>query len=455
MPSFEDDDTIEAFVAVEYPVPEGVPFLVGLRLDEATPIEAWAARLASLGSRELVPVTLTVLAESPVVFAGREVMYPEALSPVWRPASGDSNYVEARAAYFDAEPEAWITEGMGQTQLYASYFPDALVEVPSVVTGFRERLEARGHDCPDWSAWLDDARVDDTRAPVGCGPGTLGATGSVPCDSVEAPNAPLGCGEVDDLELALSGARLNDVVLTRHVGRLPLSTTLAAASDGQIQEHTVKVYADRTANCDGETPPEEHEGSGGSDSSEATSAGGAGGSAGTSGSTSSPIATSGGWEGNSSSGIGGGDWYGPVERREDDDPEPVVVVEVRTESCSCTDTSSSSSEDSCSGSSSSDSGDATCSGDSSSDHEGDDATCSGDSSGSDSGDTCSGSSSGDAEGATCSGGSEGGDATCSGSTGGDGCAVGRFGLPRPRLSVLTVLLGAGLLPLRRRYRRPR
>jgi hypothetical protein len=33
--------------------------------------------------------------------------------------------------------------------------------------------------------------------------------------------------------------------------------------------------------------------------------------------------------------------------------------------------------------------------------------------------------------------------------------VGRFGLPRPRLSVVTMILGALLLPWRRRHRRRR
>lgn len=455
VPAFADSGDTDAFVAVDYSVLKGVPFLVGLRLDEPTAIEAWLDRFGALGSSERVPLTLTVLAPSAVVFSGQRIIYPEALSPVWRPRSGDSNYIEARAAFFDAEPDAWLTEGVGQTQLFTPYFPDALAEVPSIVNAFRERLEARGHDCPDWSAWLEDARTDDARVPLSCAQGTLGGSGAASCDSADPLSSPLACGEIDDLALALSGARPGSVVLTRHVGLLPARVALASADDAVVREHTVKVYAARTADCEGEIPKESADGTGGAKpATAATGSGGKDSVGGGGGSTSYPIVTSGGWEGSGSTGTGGSEWYGPVERRDDDDPEAVAVVAVQTGSCSCTDTSSSS-EGSCSGSSSSGNGDATCSGDSSSDQESGDDTCSGDSSSDSSGDTCGGSSSGEAEGETCSGGSEGGDATCSGSSGGDGCAVGQLGLPRPRLSVLTMLLGAGLLPLRRSRRRPR
>lgn len=437
-----------AVVALEYATTPGAPVLVDLRLEAELTADAWLERFAPIGQRQRVPLTVTVFAETPYMFDRADVVFSHELSTRWR-TSGDSDYLEARSRLLTDKPQAWVTEVVGITHVFEPYYPDGQATVPSVVDGFRDRLAERGYACPDWSAWLDAARSENAVAPRACGSGELASLEAPECAAEPGSVNDLVCEGILDLALALSGARLNQVVLTRHVGWLPAACTLAP--DASAESHTVKVYADSVASSacaiggeGGAGGENASEGSGGS-GDDAGSSGGSGGASTTRDASGNAVGFGGGWE-----------W--PSTTGEDPDPPPpprtsggdiLVFVEPESESCSCDGTS----QDACSGDSSSSSSDESCSGDSSGDtSEGE--TCSGDSSES-SGDTCSGDGTGDVEGDTCSGASEGGDATCASGGSGGGCAVGRFGLPRPRLSVVTMFLGAGLLPWRRRHRRRR
>ena len=458
--SFADFGEPAALVALEYPAISGAPMLVQLRLEAALAPGAWLERLQLMGRHTPIPATLTVLAPTPVLPDAEHLVTSEDLAPSWRAAHGDSNYPAARSRFLDDGSGAWVTEVVGSTHLFEPYYPDAQASVPSVVGDFYERIVERGYTCPDWSEWIDAAREQDAAAPVVCASGELASKGPPACSSASGAADALSCDGVADLSLALSGARLNQLVLTRHVGRLPTSSTLVPQAT--VPSHTVKLYAHALSEsvCEDDGV----EGAGGAagetgDSGDSGGTGTGGGSDTAAASGGSPGIGGGFWtSGSTPSGIGGSGWgyggsgaTGPLWPDEDY-PEDDVTVEVHTESCSSG--SSSDSDAACSGDSSSDTeaGDDTCSGDSSSDTEAGDDTCSGDSS-EGSGESCSGDGSADVEGDTCSGASEGGDATCAGGSG--DCAVGRRGFPRPRLSVVTLCLAAGALPWRRRHRRKR
>lgn len=451
--SFADFGDPAAVVALEYPAVPGAPMLVDLRLEAELTADAWLDRVALIGQKQRALVTLTVFAEAPFMLDPDDVVFSHELVTRWRAASDDSDYLEGRSRLLAYNPKAWVTEVVGATHIFDPYYPDAQATVPSVIDGFRDRLAERGYACPDWSEWLDTARAENAVAPKACGSGELASLKAPEC--LEDANSvnDLACEGVLDLALALSGARVNDVVLTRHVGWLPAACTLAA--DPTAENHTVKVYADFVASSECASA-----GAGGENASDG-SGGGTGGSgddAGSAGGSGGGAATTRGASGNGV-GFGGGGWEWPSTTGENPDPPPPhepddldgeIYVYAETDSCS----SGTQDQDACSGDSSSSSSDESCSGDSSSDTSDGESSCEGDSSES-SGDTCSGDSSADVEGDTCSSTGEGGDATCASGGSGGGCAVGRFGLPRPRLSVVTMILGGLLLPWRRRHRRQR
>lgn len=438
--SFADFGEPEALVALEYPAISGAPILVQLRFEATNAPDVWLERLRPSGSRAPLPVTLTVLAHEPVLLDVARVTSDD-VPTNWRGTQSDSDYPVQRSRFLDENPGAWVTEVVGATHLFDAYYPDGQAAVPSVVAGFHERVVGRGYACPDFEEWLEAARDRDALAPVACGRGELASLDPPACPSGPGPANELECEGIDDLALALSGARLSKLVLTRQVGRLP--TSAALVPEPAAASHTAKAYADaliESACGEGGASGTSSDGSGGTGG--AGSAGGSGGSSASFGgaaegnggfwtnSTSASSAGGGSSRGRSSS-SGGGSGY-PDYYHEDE-----VTVRVQTESFQCGSSSSSS--------------ESSCSGDSSPEDDGGDETCSGDSS-EGSGDSCSGDSGGDVEGDTCSGANEGGDATCAGDSGGD-CAVGRRGFPRPRLSVVTLLLAAGALPWRRRHRR--
>lgn len=458
--SFADFGDPPALVALDYPAALGAPTLVQLRLEAGVAGPAWLERLQPLGRRSALPVTLTLLAPTPVMPEAGALVTSDDLSTHWRGNHGDSDYLEVRSRFLDEHPEAWVTEVVGSTPVFDQYYPDATASVPSIVGGFSGRLSERGYSCPDWSEWLDEARARDASAPVSCAAGELASLDPPACASDSETVNDLSCDGIFDLALALSGARLKELVLTRQVGRLPTAAKLLRARAADVPAHTVKVYAHSVSesacadagasetSSGGSSAAGDASGAGGSSQAEASSATGRGsggywatsgpgiGSAGGSG--------GGGGEGGSSAGGSPGYPYSTTPYY----PEPELSVEVHAESCDC----GGSSDSDCSGDSSSSSSDSSCSGDSSTDTEAGDDTCAGDSSeGSE--ESCAGDGSADVEGDTCSGASEGADATCASGSG--DCAVGRLGFPRPRLSVVTLCLAAGVLPWRRRHRRKR
>jgi len=454
--SFADFGDPPALVALDYSAAVGAPTLVQLRLEAAIEAGAWLERLQPLGRHASLPVTLTVLAPTPVMPNADAVVLSDDLPTNWRGKRGDSDYLEARAHFLDEHPEAWVTEVVGSTPLFDRYYPDATASVPSVTGGFSERLALRGYTCPDWSAWLDEARARDVSAPVSCGGGELASLDPPACPGDSETASDLACDGIFDLALALSGARLSQAVLTRHVGRLPTAGKVLAATHAPA--HTVKVYARAVTESACEDLGMGGTSSGGSSAADA--AGGAGGSSEADTASSTGRGSGGYWattsptigSGGEGGGGGGASWTGGSPGYPYSTtpyyPEPELSVEVHADSCDC----GGSSDSDCSGDSSSSSSDTSCSGDSSTDTEAGEDTCAGDSSeGSE--ETCSGDGSADVEGETCSGASEGTDATCASGSG--DCAMGRWGFPRPRLSVMTVFLAAGVLPWRRRHRRKR
>ncbi|HEY6725009.1 MAG TPA: hypothetical protein VI197_13320 [Polyangiaceae bacterium] len=443
--SFADFGEPAALVALEYPALSGAPMLVQLRFEAAIPPSVWLERSRPLARQRALPATLMVLAPTPVLLDADSVSSDD-VPTSWRAAHGESDYPAARTRFLEDNPGAWVTEVVGATHLFEPYYPDAQASVPAVVTDFYDRVVERGYTCPDWSEWLDAARDRDAVAPMACGSGELASLEPAACPGEPGTGSELACEGVVDLSLALSGARLNELVLTRQVGRLPASGRLVPAA--AAPSHTAKLYADDLTESVCEVGGAGGDASGGAG---ASGSGGAGGSAGGAAGSGGANVGGGGFWMNPTSGTGasGGPWayggsraYGGSDASGgsayDDYYHDHVSVHVQAESCDC---GGSSDDEACSGDSSSDTGDSSCSGDSSSDgSEG-------------SGDSCSGDSGADVEGDTCSGASEGGDATCAGGSG--DCAVGRVGFPRPRLSVVTLFLAAGVLPWRRRQRRKR
>lgn len=449
--SFADFGGPAALVALQYPALSGAPMLVQLRFEAAIAPSAWLERLQALGRQHALPATLTVLAHTPVLLDVDGAVYSDDVRANWRAAQGDSDYVAARTRFLDDHPDAWVTEVVGSTHVFEPYYPDAQATVPAVVADFYDRVVERGYTCPDWAEWLDAARDRDAAAPVACGTGELGSLNPPPCRSEPGSGTELVCEGIVDLALALSGARLNELVLTRHVGRLPTSGKLVP--EATAPSHTVKLYADALSESICEAGDDggsasggagANGGSGGTGGSGGSAAGSGGANVGSGGFWTNPVTASAASDGGPWGYGGSGSYGGSTSDYYHDE----VTVHVQTESCDC----GGSSDDDCSGDSSSSTSESSCSGDSSTDSDAGDDTCSGDSS-EGSGETCSGDSGADVEGDTCSGASEGGDASCAGGSG--DCAVGRWGLPRPRLSVVTLFLAGGLLPWRRRYRRKR
>jgi hypothetical protein len=406
------------FVALSYRVAEGAPLTIGLRLDAEEPLEELLPRLAPLGRWGPTPLTLVIIGEAPVLVQASRLL-PQDIGATWFADRGESDYVEARHALLSQEPgELWVTETVGATALFETYFPDAESQVPPIFSDFRRRLEARGHECPDWSVLLSSARAQDESVAPACAEGLVAHTGLADCLRPDGLGPALACEGIADLWFALSGMRVSDVVLVRHVGFLPTEAALAETDGSSIEMRTVKVYAGALAQGECEPPP----------SPGSTGVTGFGGGI--------PIGTGG------APGQASGDGPNHVQPS----PHGHVVIVAHPESCNC---GSSGSSDGCSGDSSSSSPDESCNGDSSSTQAGDE-TCAGDSSSSSdtAGETCSSEGSADVEGDTCTG--------SSGGSGGD-CALTAHGLPRPRLSILTLFFAAGLLPWRRhcRHRRSR
>lgn len=400
-----------AFVALSYRGAEGAPLSVALRLDAEEPLEKLLSRLAPLGHWGPTPLTLTIVGEQPVLLEGAHTLEPEDIGATWFADLGKSDYLEERRAVLEQRPgEVWVTETLGTTALFETYFPDAQSEVPPIFSDFQRRLEARGYECPDWAALLSRARADHATVAPACAEGLLARAGSASCTEPNGLGPALACEGIADLWFLLSGMSLTDVVLVRHVGFLPSEATLVPRDASSIEHRTVKVYADafELGDCEPAPMPD------------------------FTGST--------GFDGFLPAGTGGAPGQAPTDphRPREPDPQDHVAVVVHTESCSC---GSSSSSDGCSGDSSSSGSDESCSGDSSS-TTGSDETCAGDSSSNSdpAGETCSSEGTADVEGETCAGSSSG--------SGGE-CALSAHGIPRPRLSVAVLLLAAGLLPWRR------
>ena len=405
------------FVALDYRAAEGAPLTIALRLDAEVPLEELLPELTLLGSLGPMPLSLAVIGEDPVMVEAARLLAPEDIKATWFAESGESDYVEARQALLAQEPGAvWVTESVGATALFETYFADAKTEVPSVVGDFRRRLEERGYECPNWSALLSSARAQHESVVPACAEGLVARTHQAQCPEPEGLGPELACEGIADLWLALSGMRVSDAVIVRHVGMLPTQASLMRVDGSKVEPRTVKLYAAALEQDDCEPPPRP-------------------------GNVGVP-----GVGGGMPIGTGGAPGQTSVDGTIEVEPKAHghVVVVAHTESCSC---GSDSSSDGCSGDSSSSGSDDSCSGDSSSTGAGDE-TCAGDSTSSTdtAGESCSSEGSQDVEGETCTG--------SGGGSGGD-CALTAQGLPRPRVSVATLFLAAGLLPWRRRCRRRR
>lgn len=381
-----------------------------------------------------------------------------------------TNYAAVIDSMLDqAAGDLWIVDAASHQAMFRNTsLLGGSASIPSVAAAYFDRAAAYGDSQADSAPCIGRVGMyESSPATVGraCAPGALAVIGTSSCVEDPQPGEiepdQLRCGGIaDDLALAMGGAEIASLWLTRWTGRLPAwelrsHDTLLSGDEGS--ESSVVV-------CDGwDTTVCEQGGAGG----------GTGGSGGASGSGGQPPNVGGGYG-------GGQDPYNPPP----DDPyygyDDYDDTEVYVEGSCWGDTSSTTSsddteDDSCSGDSSSSSAeeDESCTGDSSSSSTEDDEACAGDSSdaseegdscsgdssdSSDSSDSCSGDSSDSSSSSdSCSGDSSGSSSSsdsCSGggssSSSSSDCAVSpkksRKGMPT---SAFAMLLAASALTARR------
>ncbi len=425
----EDADNLAPygpFLAVVYNVTTS-GWTEALRL--AMPTAAPPVELGWLGSG--VEVTLLTLAQGRAHSSNAEEITSKDLGVTFQLSDNKSDYVARRRSKLVAgEGQLFLPEASGTTPLLGwSILPNQSGAIEPAVKSYLGRVAPSSVDACFGSVL--DAQASPSHVGRACAPGALLVVpGSSDCDETigagKIAASTLRCDGADDLALAFSGFQVGLLRVTRQYtvtgpsSPSPLVLSIEASFD---QSPLISAAAFDDKGC--------------------VLGNGAGG-----GGNGVP-----GWSGDGSQPGTSPYEPGPFEGEQ---PAPDVHVEVdcwgntqtgsNNDSCSGNSSDSSGNGDTCGGDSSSSSSDGdTCSGDSSDSSGGD--TCSGDSSSGD-GNTCSGDSSSSSGGDSCSGDS-GGDSCSSGSSGGDGCSVGRHRRVRMRVSALTLLLLAGLLPLRR------
>jgi hypothetical protein len=420
----------ESLVALLYPASDGGFWTETLRL--VSPPGALDLRgfLPESGLR--VPVTLFSIGAGRAQLAGVSEITLASLAPTWNVAEGRSHYIPRRQLSTSQPDEHFVVEASSAS----AFFDEQAVAaepspslIPALVSAYFERTATPGSNAGTLLACTQAVEVARSRgtASVGlaCAPGTLfssqaaGACRERPSTEHIAP-ASLRCGSADDVALAFSGKVLADARLTRHAGELRATNAAslkASYASGDVVNPVLRATSFDISGC---PRPGAGHGYGGT-----LGLGGTYGSAGVGGSD-----------------VGhGGDQNGPGYGEQEE------FAYASHEGCSCAGALAASS------SASDDEGDS-CSSDSA--HDSDDDSCSGDSGDSEADDGCSSSDDSGYDGETCGDDSSGYDGeTCGGDSKDDedACAVRRPRAFQPRLSALTLLAAAVLLPLRRRARR--
>lgn len=446
-----------AYLALAYELPVGEVFTQALRI--SLPGSRSMVGLALAREPEASPVraTLYSIGQGRAQLVGLTELTPSSVDATWIASSGRSDYLDRAQALLDQRRgRASLLESAGTDLLYAwSILPSDAAVMPFVRRYLTGVFEPSDHEPPTGACLADvwQARASAAVVSPACAPGSLAriplADGADP-GFAEEPAAGeldpeiLRCEGADELALAFSGLQLQEAVLTRH--RLLLTDETPAELqlewfDGPPQTVAVHAGGIDLTGCVVEPTSAEQSG--------ATLVG----------SSRTDARREPGSEQR---------WSAQAYPADEVPPEPADSSVEASFACWGSPEPdpqpspyppASDDEETCSGDSSDDTDEETCSGDSS-DYSDDEETCSGDSSDDTDEETCGGDSSESADDQeTCT--SDGpdnssyDDGTCSADSEASvraDCTASRRRFRKPRLSLLTVLLSAFLLPLRRRLR---
>lgn len=369
-----------------------------LRLIEQGPGEALPQVIVA--GLDSLPSTLIALADRAVLPVGDDLALPSDFAVSYRGGSRSTDYGEARSRWLTENPKQWLSEAQGTHALFDwTAFPNQETLVPAITRYFQGMPFARARAC--------QSRIEAARN-----------RGSL-------ERADYVCEGADDLAVSLAQLGFREPRLSRLFAALPGAGAPLRVESRAPRDPRIEATDFDTSGCPMTAPVP----------------GGM--------STPPPVFTPAEPAPSSSE---PGPYYEPTtgEPVYVSDGSSCNVVFVSDDSCSG-DTSAPppSSSDSCSGDTTTEDSSDSCSGDSSGDDGPD--SCSGDSSSSDGGDSCSGDSDSSSDDSSGCGKSEYDGDTCSGDTKGEAhAALGPSKPRRVRLSLVTLLLAAFALPLRRR-----